>query len=526
MNLATLVQHQTLATLLQALSPASGLVAGATVEARLLAIAMDGTATAQIGDARIALVLAGPQARDAALQPGATLLLKLLAPEQAGAPVRATLLEVRPATSQSQLSQAASPQAAMQVPGRADATSAAASPPASAQLPADLVRSSAAPAQPAQTLPATAGGTAGLAASQAATTARADRASRAAAAMTVAIPLEAGNAQFAGRQAAVPAFSPRSAAGPMLGPALANQDGIAPLLANLRALQAGGSAALMPAKVLRQVGQILAQALPVERRPVTPQALRQAVAQSGLFMEAHQAAGQPPAPQRDLKAGLVALREALAPLLERLGPAAQPAARPEVAPSQTTAAPRPAPPRRDGPLTPQPIAEPTLGASEPPLRIAETLLRQTEAAIDRIALSQFASLPAETSRADQGPVQRWVTEIPLAFQSGTAMLPLKVEREPARREAGAGEGTLWRVRFALDVEPMGPLQGVVTLQGRRVGVTLWAERDDISRLLRGAAPGLEAALLDASFEQGAIDIHTGQPPVIQPTAGQFLDRMS
>ena len=351
--------------------------------------------------------------------------------------------------------------------------------------------------------------------------------------MATSIPLQAGVAQPVARQAAAasnlaPAFSPRNAAGPMLGPALARQDGIAPLLANLRALQESGGAAMMPAKVLRQVGQILAQALPVEQRPVTPKVLRQAVAQSGLFMEAHQAAGQPAAPQRDLKAGLVALREALAPLLERLGPPAQTAAaaRPETAPAPAAQQVRPAPPRRDGPLTPQPIAEPTLGASDPPLRIAETLLRQTEAAIDRIALSQFASLPAEAIRADQGLVQRWVTEIPLAFQSGTATLPLKVEREPARRQAGAADGPLWRVRFALDVEPMGPLQGVVTLQGRRVGVTLWAEREDVSRLLRGAAPGLEAALLDASFEQGAIDIHTGQPPVIQPTAGQFLDRMS
>ena len=66
----------------------------------------------------------------------------------------------------------------------------------------------------------------------------------------------------------------------------------------------------------------------------------------------------------------------------------------------------------------------------------------------------------------------------------------------------------------------------VTLQGRSVGITLWAEREETSKLLRGASSGLEAALADAQFENGTIDIHTGQPRVAQPTAGQFLDRMS
>jgi hypothetical protein len=121
---------------------------------------------------------------------------------------------------------------------------------------------------------------------------------------------------------------------------------------------------------------------------------------------------------------------------------------------------------------------------------------------------------------------RWLTELPLAFHNGAAMLPLQIEKEPPRRDTNGVAGPLWRVRFALDVEPMGPLQGVVTLQGRSVGITLWAEREETSRLLRGASPGLEAALIDAQFEHGTIDIHTGQPRVAQPTAGQFLDRMS
>lgn len=529
MNLAKLVQNQTLATLLQALSPTTGLPAGGTVEARLVALAKDGTATAQIGGTTISLVLAGPQARQAALQPGAMLLLELLAPERPDAPLRATLLDIRPAAAPAQAGASATvqPQSPPQAAPQPAGPEVSAIPARSVALPPGTT-----PAQAVATLPvlpqASAG--AGLPASAQTQPALAPAVTLGMAPARAAQASVAGLAQIqtapvATAAAVSAAPSPRGIAGPMLGSAIANQDGIAPLLANLRALSGHLAAGAMPAKVLRQASQVLAQALPVENRPVTPQVLRQAVAQSGLFMEAHQAAGQPAAPRADLKAGLVALRNELEPLLARLGPA--PTARSSDAPLASPASPaRPAPPRRDGPLVPQPIAEPTLAASEAPQRIAETLLRQTEAALDRIALSQFASLPLDAQKGDQGPVQRWITEIPLAFHNGTAMLPLKVEREPARREAGAAEAPLWRVRFALDVEPMGPLQGVVTLQGRRVGVTLWAEREEISRLLRGAAPGLEAALLDASFEQGAIDIHTGRPPVMQPTAGQFLDRLS
>ncbi len=99
MNLATLAQSQSLATLLQALAPASGLVAGRTVEARLLALAGDGTATAQLGQETFSLVLSGPVARQATLQPGATLVLRFdPAPPNGRTPaaLQATLVEVRP----------------------------------------------------------------------------------------------------------------------------------------------------------------------------------------------------------------------------------------------------------------------------------------------------------------------------------------------------------------------------------------------------------------------------------------------
>ncbi len=539
MNPATLAQNQTLATLLQALAPTTGLVAGRTVEARLLSVSSDGTATAQLGQETFALVLAGPAARQSALQPGATLVLKL-DPGPAGAPsgsLTATLVEVRPPTPEQARAAAATAQS-IQPSGAASTTAPGQASPAQATqaqgTQAQGTQVQATPAQPAPPLtPAAA--MPGRLAAPAATPTAPGGAGPAATPGVGPVPGQSASAAGAAARAdlAAGATSPRAMAGPLLGPALARQDSLAPLLANLRAVANGAVALTLPRPLLALADRVLARALPVERKALTGPVLQAAVQTSGLFLEANRTQGTPAPPQADLKGALQTLRDHLLPLAQaaswpeagRAGSLPASSAASAQTPGGDVAA-KPPPPRRDGAPVPQPIAEPTLSAGDKPLTVVGTLLEQTQSAIDRITLSQYASLPAEGTRPEAQQGQRWLTEIPLAFHNGAAMLPLQIEREPPRREVDAAAGPLWRVRFALDVEPLGPLQGVVTLQGRSVGITLWAEREDTSRLLRGASPGLEAALADARFENRSIDIHTGQPRIAQPTAGQFLDRMS
>lgn len=528
MNIATLVQNQTLATLLQAMSPGAALAPGRTAEATLLSLDGDGRAIAQLGDIRLALILAGPVARQAALQPGATLLLGFEPPEAPGQPLRATLVEVRPPAPRPPDQPQADP---------ADTAEAAARQP--------LPQAGSLPGRSGEERNLASGGTASAAPPRPANAAEGQIATAPpvtpARVAANAIPVDEIFLQAAQPPRAVAAaeepVAPRAAAGPLLGRAMAEQDSLAPLMANLRGLSQGTLAFTLPKTLLQGADRLIAQALPLERQVPTGEMLKAAVQRSGLFFEARQAEGRSVPPQADLKASLLALREALGPVIQRLvedpsgsrpgasSPASAPARSQPPGSLPEASAQRPPPPRRDGPPAFQPIAEPTLQPGEKPLVVAETLLRQTDAALDRVTLSQFASLPPDQPRADmQGA--RWVTELPLAMQAGIAMMPLHVEREPPRQGPQDAQGPLWRVRFALDVEPMGPLQGVVTLQGRHVGVSLWAVREDTSRLLRQAAPGLEAALLDASFETGGVEVHLGQPRVLQPTAGQFLDRMS
>jgi len=548
MNLAQLVKSQTLATLLQALDAAGELTAGRTVQARLASLEPDGTATAMIGETKVALVLAGPQARQAALQPGATLMLRLDLPEQPGGDLRATLVEVRPPNTPAPgQSQQQSAQAPAPMPPTTPPASAATPPravPAPAPVPASQPVATSAPAVPQAAHPPSpvavqqaflqqALQTLGLPLAQSAAT---PAAAAGAAPTASTAPSHASPAAAAAPAApTIAAATARAVAGPLLGPMLQRQDGLAPLFANLRALAQGTISLALPRTLPPAVQQVLAQAVPAERQAPTAARLKEAFQASGLFLEARQAAGLPMPRQGDLKAGLQALRETLLPIVDSLSPnpkasrgdhGGAPSGDQQADPAHDPSA-RIAPPRRDGPLAPQAATEPSLTPGEKPLAIAETLLDQTDAALDRIKLTQYASLPLEPARQDgTQPAQRWLAEIPLAFQQGISMLPLQVERDPPRRDAQGVSPPVWRIRFALDVEPMGPLQGVVTLQGRDVGVSIWAEREETSQLLRGAAPGLEGALLDADFASGAIDIHTGQPHVMQPTAGQFLDRLS
>lgn len=515
MNPVALAQSQNFFTLLQALAAAGASDAAQRVEAKLIALAGDGSATAEIAGRTVTLQLAGPQARQASLQPGATLILQFSPPEAGETVSRATLVEIRPPAGPPS---ALPPHLGLPQPPPATVAPGSAPIAAPSALSPDAAPSSAAPASKAPVV---------------------DPAIAASPSPTAAPPARA------------PAPSPaeiRNQIGPMLSAALSHQDGLAPLLANLRSLSEGAVSLTVPRPLLQLAEGLLRQALPADGQITAPQ-LRQAVRASGLFHEARQAVpaaaaqdGRPrtqpaeasPAPPArsaaaaaDLKTRLTVLRDVAADLVEKLAPkpASATAESPAALVPQPADRPRLPPPRRDLPLPAQAIAEPTLAQGERPLAIAETLLRQSEAALDRLTLTQFASLPPDQPRDTSAP-QRWLVEVPLAFQTGQAVMPLEIEREPPRRD---GEGTAapaWQMRFALDIEPLGPLQGFISLRGRSVGVTLWAEREPTTRLLLGAAPDLEAALLGAAFESGSVDVRSGQPAVRQATAGQFFDRVS
>ena len=188
----------------------------------------------------------------------------------------------------------------------------------------------------------------------------------------------------------------------------------------------------------------------------------------------------------------------------------------------------PPPPIRGAPPAAQPIASPTIAPHAPLETTAHHLLDDTDAAIARQTLLQVASLPdrVDTSAPKADMMQpRWSFEIPFATPQGTAMAQFEISRDGAEQEVEAAK-RMWRARFSLDVEPAGPVHALISLQGEKTSVRIWAERSATAEQLRAGASELSQALARAELQPGDIVIRDGTPPQAAPAAraGHFLDR--
>ena len=179
-----------------------------------------------------------------------------------------------------------------------------------------------------------------------------------------------------------------------------------------------------------------------------------------------------------------------------------------------------------------PAAQPVISATLVSNSSAETamhhLLADTDGAIARQTLLQVASLPdrvdPSTGRIDP-TAQRWNFEIPFLTPSGTAMAQFEISRDGGSSEAEASANRAWRARFTLDVEPAGPVHALVSLNGDKTSIRMWAERPATADQLRAGVAQLSQALSRAELRPGDIVIRDGAPS--QPAsakAGHFLDR--
>jgi hypothetical protein len=296
--------------------------------------------------------------------------------------------------------------------------------------------------------------------------------------------------------------------------AASRQGGLGPLLADLE--QAVKTEAL-PQPLAAVATRLLEARLPYA--DVSAAALRQALTRSGLFLEAALAAGAPSDATLaglDLKAALVVLRQMLKAWLESAPQA--------TAAGATAPANAPPPPYRGAPPSAQPAALASLSAYAPPEAVAQRLLGETAAALARHTLLQVASLP-ESDAGSQASAHaaQWAFEIPLALGQGSAIAQFEITRDG---RAATDAPFTWRVRFSLNVEPLGPVHALIALAGERAAVTLWAEREASAAHLRANGGTLADALRAAALDPRDIQFRVGAPAAPPPAAGRFLDRAS
>jgi hypothetical protein len=320
------------------------------------------------------------------------------------------------------------------------------------------------------------------------------------------------------RQSASPPLAPAAESiANAVQAAASRQGGLGPLLADLD--QAIKTEAL-PQPIAAVVERVLDARLPIESLSAT--GLHQALARSGLFLEASLgaslAADAAPASGPDLKAVLLVLRRMLQAWTQ-----SEP--RPAAGPAASTSP--PPPPYRGAPPTAQPQAQASLPPYAPSGVVAQRLLAETDAALARQTLLQLASLP-ETDGGSHAAARaaQWAFEIPLAGGQGSAIAQFEITRDGHGATETSEPAFTWRVRFSVNLEPMGPVHALVALAGERAAVTLWAERETSAAHLRANGALLEDALRAATLDPRDIQVRVGAPAAPPPAAGRFLDRAS
>jgi len=291
--------------------------------------------------------------------------------------------------------------------------------------------------------------------------------------------------------------------------AVTRQGGMAPLFADLaQALQSPD----LPAPVRAAAAQLLAQAAPLDAR-LDGAAIARTLTQSGLFLENRLAVTPKASPAgQDLKADLLILREALEGWLGTT---------PRPSPARTAKA--PPPPYRGGPTAAQPTAAGGLPADAPAAVVGQRLAEDAEAALARHELMQLASLPPAPQETADSQVTRWMFEAPFMTPQGATVAQFEVSRDDGQAGRDGAQAAVYRARFSVDIEPLGPIHAHVSLAGDHAGVALWAERDASVALLRGGQAWLSQALAGADLRSD-ITVYPGAPPRPNPGAGQFVDR--
>jgi hypothetical protein len=195
------------------------------------------------------------------------------------------------------------------------------------------------------------------------------------------------------------------------------------------------------------------------------------------------------------------------------------------APSSAASANAAPPPFRGGATVAQGAQSSTLPADADAAAAARHLLSGSDAALAHQKLLQLASLPEAAQTAARGPANsQWMFEIPFATPQGTAMAQFVIERDGRGNSAeGEANAPVWRVRFSIDVEPLGPVHAQLVLSGPRAWVSLWADRSESLARLRG-----DAEILNQAFRASDLEAEIAFQPAERKATppGRFVDRAS
>jgi hypothetical protein len=299
----------------------------------------------------------------------------------------------------------------------------------------------------------------------------------------------------------------------------------------------------LPPQLAAQVMNFFAN-LPNAEALKSPEALTQAILNSGAFLEANLAAGNGQAVRSDLKASLFKLAAAISAVLQQTDQGADVGAPPKDLPATYG---RNAPVKPDvtlimaraqhqdaaqlqaegagsAPATtthhgteagqaegPRQGAAPMAGSD---LRqTATSLAREVESALARITSQQLQSLPN-----NQSPMTAWTMDVPFRDGDRGGVAEFHIERDGRQQNGENGEsGPAWNITVTLDLGDHGPMHTRVAVAGERVNTQIWAEKPATLALIQRELQGLREQFQQAGLTPDGIVLRQGTPAVVAET---------
>lgn len=204
----------------------------------------------------------------------------------------------------------------------------------------------------------------------------------------------------------------------------------------------------------KAIQAILAKVLPQASTVSAPQ-IRQALLNSGLFLEANLAFGHPAQAAGDLKANLLNLLVILRTHLQSEQEINQQLTKKLLQLQNPKAA---------------------ASNSRSLLQLLGELFRQTEGSLARIQTHQLSSLPTEESLG-----QAWRFELPVQQSDRIDSFLIRLEQEQNTKDDQAG--STWKITLNFDFSPLGPIEAKLSLRGEEISAVFLAEQADSATLL-------------------------------------------
>ncbi len=318
---------------------------------------------------------------------------------------------------------------------------------------------------------------------------------------------------------------------------LPRQQPLPPLLANIEYLSRNPAATHQLDKGVRAAARQLYYQLPTVENLRQPTALKQALALSGVFLEHNlQSSTQTGSPniQQDTRTSLLRLSTQLQQYVARETTLTR---TPQQATHTTSAT--------NTRLTTEPgsvmqrSTTSTMSTSNPqpqtavaaslaqssPAKAAEQLLQQTEGALARLQIHQLHQLKGEEIGRPS-----WSIELPVRSEQGINLFDIRIQREslnpPSTDEEAKRKhqqaSPRWSVRLAFDLEGLGPVQAVISLQQEQISIHFHTEAAQTHSLFNKHLDMLGSRLRHAGLEVDGIDCRQGKPEPADETINTLL----